>query len=97
MRILALATVLSVIACASSGPPRGALAEDAPKADTPAVARVQCPEGRGDCDGDPGNGCEADLSTDADNCRACGHACTAGNAGAAMCIDGRCAQSARGR
>jgi len=40
----------------------------------PPTGRLQCPPGRGDCDGDPANGCEADLSTDTDNCRACGHA-----------------------
>src|SRR5690606_10174607 len=40
-----------------------------------------CGAGRANCDGDTGNGCEAELATDAANCGACGTAC------AAVCID----------
>jgi hypothetical protein len=36
---------------------------------------VACMPGVGDCDGDPSNGCESDLSSDAKNCGSCGTAC----------------------
>jgi hypothetical protein len=39
-----------------------------------------CAPGFADCDGDPSNGCEKDVSADDANCGACGHAC-AGCAG----------------
>jgi hypothetical protein len=35
-----------------------------------------CANGFGDCDGDPSNGCERDLSADVANCGACGATCT---------------------
>lgn len=57
-----------------------------------------CAEGRcqlsacvpsfGDCDADPGTGCESDLASDASNCGGCGKSC-----GGAPCLQGRCAQS----
>ncbi len=34
-----------------------------------------CDQGFEDCDGDPSNGCEADLLHDPDNCNQCGHLC----------------------
>ena len=37
-----------------------------------------CNAGYVDCDGNPSNGCEADLSIDSSNCGACGHACPTG-------------------
>jgi sugar lactone lactonase YvrE len=38
-----------------------------------------------DCDGNEGNGCETDLTSDATNCGACGHSCLGGD-----CNDGKC-------
>ena len=38
------------------------------------VCAPSCDATHGDCDGDPNNGCETDLTTPA-NCGACGHAC----------------------
>lgn len=38
---------------------------------------------REDCDGDPDNGCEAELWEDPDNCGVCGRSCQ-------ICNDGRC-------
>ncbi len=35
----------------------------------------ECPYGFADCDGDPANGCEADIETSNDHCGACGAAC----------------------
>lgn len=51
---------------------------------------VACPMARGDCDGDPANGCETDLSSDPANCRACGHGCVGVHVDVALCVDGRC-------
>ena len=49
-----------------------------------------CPAGSGDCNGDPADGCETDVTTDVANCGWCGRACALPNA-VAGCIDGRCA------
>jgi len=48
-----------------------------------------CMEGYGDCDDDPGNGCEADFDTNAGHCGKCGAACDLPHARAA-CRSGRC-------
>lgn len=48
-----------------------------------------CPDGFGDCDGDPGNGCETELSADPRNCGMCANVCMVGNA-TAQCSDGVC-------
>jgi hypothetical protein len=49
-----------------------------------------CEPGRSDdCDGDPRNGCETDLSTDTRSCGACGVACANEN-GTTSCVAGRC-------
>lgn len=45
-----------------------------------------CPPDTDDCDGDAGNGCEADLSTDEENCGACDAPCSGGR----ICIRGGC-------
>jgi streptogramin lyase len=42
-----------------------------------------------DCDGNPSNGCEADLRSDAANCGRCGTACTVAN-GVGQCTAGAC-------
>lgn len=47
-----------------------------------------CEANRGDCDGDPGNGCETDVSGSVGNCGSCGVACPGG--GDATCAQGRC-------
>lgn len=43
-----------------------------------------CQDGRADCDGNPANGCEADL-TSAQNCGACGEKCLSNNREIATC------------
>ena len=48
--------------------------------------RVVCDARFRDCDGDPNNGCESLLASDARNCGACGHACGVGEA----CRSGAC-------
>lgn len=42
-------------------------------------------------DAAPGGPCDADLAHSNENCGACGHACTAGPNGLAVCVDGGCA------
>ncbi|MHC4575347.1 MAG: hypothetical protein ACYS76_14660 [Planctomycetota bacterium] len=50
---------------------------------------VDCEPGYDDCDGQPENGCEADLMNDPDNCGYCGNDCDYPNATAA-CQGGSC-------
>jgi hypothetical protein len=53
--------------------------------------QITCDPGWGDCDGNIGNGCEADLTTVA-NCGACGMTCGSQNDSAA-CTGGHCVLS----
>jgi len=48
-----------------------------------------CDPGWGNCDGDPENGCELDVTADPDNCGGCGIVCNFQN-GSGACIDGEC-------
>ncbi len=50
--------------------------------------RLNCEPGRGDCNGDPHDGCEVDFTT-TDACGTCGNACSFANATAA-CNAGTC-------
>ncbi|MEM6990743.1 MAG: hypothetical protein AAF721_09605, partial [Myxococcota bacterium] len=45
---------------------------------------IVCGQGVADCDGDPANGCEADLSSP-QHCGGCGHDCLGGDCEAAIC------------
>ena len=49
---------------------------------------VECLPGFADCNGDPSDGCEVDLSVHPANCGACGHACDFGVG--QPCIEGKC-------
>lgn len=49
-----------------------------------------CVAGWADCDGDPANGCEVDLSTDAAHCGACATVCPTGPHQGASCAGGTC-------
>ncbi len=51
---------------------------------------VKCDSGFGDCDTDPSNGCETNLSSDANNCTACGMKCDAPGAATMICQQGLC-------
>lgn len=66
-------------------PDAGASAADAAQA---------CETGFADCNGDPDDACEVDLTTDGSNCGECAHACPTGfifeAPGGAQCIDGTC-------
>ena len=50
-----------------------------------AKASLVCRVGRADCDGNPANGCEVDLSTSSAHCGVCGRSC-----GAGACSSGAC-------
>ncbi len=50
-----------------------------------------CNMGFADCDGNPTNGCEVFLGTDAANCGACGRACASGPNATGVCAAGTCA------
>lgn len=63
-----------------------AATDDAPVADASCDGRCVCAPGRGDCDGDPANGCEADLLVTDLHCGTCGQACS----GTTRCSDGLC-------
>jgi hypothetical protein len=49
-----------------------------------------CPLGRGDCDGDPKNGCETDLATATGHCGFCGNVCPARANAFPACVAGKC-------
>jgi len=48
-----------------------------------------CPAGFGDCNGDPADGCETDLTADGNNCKTCGNVCKVAN-GSAACVASAC-------
>jgi len=57
---------------------------------------VGCEPGWEDCNLSPDDGCETDVSSDADNCGACGNVCASDGpqvAGAASCTDNACVLS----
>ncbi|MEZ4406445.1 MAG: MXAN_6577-like cysteine-rich protein [Polyangiales bacterium] len=54
------------------------------------VCGFSCLPGHGDCDGDPANGCEVDLTTDVTRCGSCTNACPAPANGTAACAGGAC-------
>lgn len=63
-----------------------------PGRETGVLEAGACAAGTADCDGNPRNGCESKLDTDAKNCGACGHDCTGlpHVSGATTCSAGKC-------
>ncbi|MDO9016934.1 MAG: hypothetical protein Q8S73_20285 [Deltaproteobacteria bacterium] len=49
------------------------------------TCRTICTPGRGDCDGNPSNGCETDLATAIVHCGRCGNRCPTGACVAGLC------------
>jgi hypothetical protein len=56
-------------------------------------AIVACNSGFKDCDGNPSNGCETNVNSDANNCGSCGNECFTPN-GTPACANGSCAVAA---
>ena len=54
---------------------------------------ITCAENFADCDEQPGNGCEKDVSRDINNCGGCGNACTAGAGKTPWCRNGQCGET----
>ena len=54
---------------------------------------LTCAENFADCDGQPGNGCEKDVSRDINNCGGCDRACTASPGKTAWCRKGQCGET----
>ncbi len=52
---------------------------------------ITCEVGFADCDGDPGNGCEADLVTSPTQCGVCGTVCPSRANAPAACVSRACA------
>ncbi|HEY3256355.1 MAG TPA: hypothetical protein VGJ91_20490 [Polyangiaceae bacterium] len=57
------------------------------------VCGITCAENFSDCDGEPGNGCEKDVSRDISNCGGCGKTCTASAGKTAWCRKGQCGET----
>jgi hypothetical protein len=49
-----------------------------------------CASGYANCDGDPSNGCEAAILTDADHCGGCTTACSSNHMATRSCVGGAC-------
>lgn len=57
-----------------------------------AKCSITCDDGFGDCDENPSNGCERDLTRDVNHCGSCERVCEAAN-GTPWCADGVCGVS----
>ena len=83
-QVLVILCTLCLLACHAHE--EGVAAETrATRESTPPRARLECPAGMGDCDGNADNGCETKLSSNA-HCDACDKACATPSA----CAYGRC-------
>lgn len=49
-----------------------------------------CPQGYANCDGDPSNGCEVDLTSDKNHCGTCGNSCQGQGNTTGVCVAGTC-------
>jgi hypothetical protein len=76
--------------CGEEGEVCSATSGNTPWCRDGSCGETKCPSGFGDCNGNPDDGCETDLRTDANNCGTCGNLCVAAN-GTAYCNDTMCA------
>jgi hypothetical protein len=68
---------------------RDALLNESTCTEGPAY-EIRCAPGTADCDGNAGNGCEVSLTTDEDNCGACGTVCQDGPYAQGVCTAATC-------
>jgi sulfatase modifying factor 1 len=61
----------------------------APRSCAGGVCAFVCPSGSGNCDADDGNGCEATLDSDPNNCGRCGTVCLSGTCASGVCAAAR--------
>ncbi|MBL8680772.1 MAG: hypothetical protein JNK05_16455 [Myxococcales bacterium] len=81
-------TTSSISHCGACGNVCPTLANAVPGC-TAGRCQSNCAAGYGDCDANPANGCEAQLSSNAAHCGACGRPCSFPNA-TASCVGGAC-------
>jgi hypothetical protein len=76
--------------CGGCGKACGAPANASPACDS-GKCGYRCQAGFGDCDGDPANGCETDVTASVASCGHCGNVCPVrANARAAACVASTC-------
>ena len=68
---------------------RDALGNESTCTEGPAY-EIRCAPGTADCDGNSSNGCEVDLTSDEDNCGACGTTCGNGPYATGVCQAATC-------
>ncbi|KYF77810.1 hypothetical protein BE11_40005 [Sorangium cellulosum] len=84
------ATTRDVLHCGGCGMECEPMAGGRPWCRNGVCGETVCPAGRGDCNGDPEDGCEVDLAADPENCGTCGGLCTVAN-GTGKCTATGCA------
>jgi hypothetical protein len=57
------------------------------------ACQITCTQGFGDCDDKRENGCEKDVSKDANNCGECGKKCTPASGGTSYCKNDACGET----
>jgi hypothetical protein len=82
-------TSTDVANCGGCGHACVARAGETPYCQNGQCGSTSCAEGTGNCNGSPADGCEADFSSDVNNCGKCGAQCSVEN-GTAACVDGHC-------
>ncbi len=85
-------TQSSVAHCGGCGRPCAERPNTVPSCGSGACSYA-CAVGYGDCDGDPANGCETDVSRSLTHCGRCASACTIAG-GTAACVGGVCTRTA---
>ena len=80
--------------CGACGKSCGTLTNGVAACKNGTCAVGSCHLNFGDCDNNPGNGCEANLLADANNCKVCGMKCPTPQNGSATCAAGVCGISA---
>lgn len=86
---------LAVTGCAATSCSPCALPRASAVCGTDGLCKVSaCENARGDCNGDPADGCETDLTSTSTHCGACGVSCGAGACKEGACVDAAVIQTA---